>query len=41
MKRKLLWTIILGMIICSCKQKKLEMKEKVIKTNGIELYTES
>lgn len=41
MKGKLLWMLILGLIISSCKQNKIEMKEKVIKTNGIELYTES
>src|SRR5690554_7155236 len=41
MKKKLLWILILGLIIISCKQRKTEMKEKIIKTNGIELCTES
>jgi len=38
---KILWTLFIGLTILSCKQNKTEMKEKVVKTNKIELYTES
>lgn len=41
MKRKILWTLIIGLTFSGCKQNKVEMKEKVIKANDIELYTES
>lgn len=41
MKKILLWTLIIGLTIGSCKENDKEMKEKVIKTNSIELYTES
>jgi hypothetical protein len=41
MKKQIILLFIIGLTIISCKQNKIEMKEKIVKTNEIELFTQS
>jgi pimeloyl-ACP methyl ester carboxylesterase len=41
MKKEIIWTFVIGLTIISCNQNKIEMKENVVKTNEIELFTQS
>jgi len=41
MKQQVILAFIIGLTIISCQQSKTEMKERVVKTNEIELFTQS
>lgn len=41
MKKEIIWTFVIELTIISCNQNKIEMKENVVKTNEIELFTQS